>query len=220
MITWKLQKFLVKNLKEYSKNPRKLSKFEHNHLTTSISKFGLIDKPVVTPDGQIIGGHQRKKILKSLGIEEVECWTTDEVLDEKQIEELNVRLNKNQGEWDMDILSTQFDKNDLLNWGFNEDELPDIEEIESIEEDGEVLEPGEDADALTELGDIFELNSHRVVCGDSTMPEVVEKCLDGNEPMLMVTDPPYGVNYDPKWRKDIKGKHGVAARATGTVSER
>ena len=89
--------------------------------------------------------------------------------------------------------------------GFNFEELSNIfENIEQInpptEDESELLEPAKDEDAITKLGDIYELNNHRLVCGDSTLPDYFAKCLNGEEPILMVTDPPYGVNYDPKWR--------------------
>lgn len=130
MITWTLKKFLVKDLKEYSKNPRKLSKNDYEQLSTSISTFGLIDKPIALRNGELIGGHQRKKILQKLGITEVECWIPDQDLDDRQVEELNIRLNKNQGEWDHDILANQFDSLDLLNWGFEASDLLGIQTIE------------------------------------------------------------------------------------------
>ena len=137
MINWELKKFLVKDLKEYDKNPRKLSKNDYEHLSTSVSKYGLIDKPVCLKNGQLIGGHQRKKILQKLGIKEVECWVPDQELDEKQIEELNIRLNKNQGEWDYDILGNSFDQLELLNWGFEATDLLGVTDVDPIEEEKE-----------------------------------------------------------------------------------
>jgi DNA modification methylase len=203
MIKWQLKTFRTKDLKEYSKNPRKLSKHQYEHLKTSIEKFGLIDKPIVTEDGILIGGHQRKKILEKTGVKEVECYVPDRTLSDKEIEELNIRLNKNTGEWDFDILTTQWDHNDLLSWGFEKSELPEIVQPDIVEDGDDVLEPCNDEDAKTKLGDAFELNNHRLVCGDSTNPDVVSKCLNGKEPILMVTDPPYGVNYDATWRDGV-----------------
>ena len=142
MINWELKKFLVKDLKDYAKNPRKLSKNDYEQLSTSVSKFGLIDKPIYLKNGQLIGGHQRKKILQKLGITEVECWVPDQDLDEREIEELCIRLNKNTGEFDFDILANQFDSLDLLNWGFEASELLGLEKIEDsdiMEEEKDVL---------------------------------------------------------------------------------
>jgi DNA modification methylase len=212
---WHLEKRNINDLKDHPKNPRQLSKHDAEHLQKSIDKFGLIDKPIINLDNQIIGGHQRKSILKKLKIKEIECWVPDKQLDEKQVEELNIRLNKNTGDWDWDVLANEFDVDNLMEWGFTAEELIDapITEIESTEEDDETLEPGEDKDAITKLGDVYELNGHRVFCGDSTLPDSVSACLNGQMPILMVTDPPYGVEYDPSWR-DVAGK---GRRAKGKV---
>ena len=137
--TWSLHTFAVKDLKEYAKNARKLSKNAYEALSQSISKFGVIDKPVCLKNGQLIGGHQRKKIFQKLGITHVECWVPDRDLDDKEIEELNIRLNKNAGEWDYDILANQYDALALIEWGFEATDLLGVEKIDDMaleEEDG------------------------------------------------------------------------------------
>ena len=212
-ISWSLQTFKISELKDYHKNPRRLTQDQYKHLKASIDRFGLIDKPIVTRGGTIIGGHQRIKVLKKDKVKEIDCWVPDRHLQEKDIEELNIRLNKNQGEWDFEILANQWNPTDLIDWGFTLDELQiDASAIAPVEEDNEVLEPGKDEDAITKPHDLLSLGEHIVICGDSTMEGVVECCLKECKPILMVTDPPYGVNYDASWRKDIKDKHGVAAQ--------
>ena len=216
MINWKIETHRIKDLKPHPKNPRKLSKHDASHLQRSLEKFGLIDKPIITADGLVIGGHQRISVLKKMGHKEIECYVPDCDLSPKDIEELNVRLNRNAGEWDFDILANQWDVDELLDYGFTQGELAiTIDDGENEEPDNETMDPT--TDPKTKLGDVYEMGSHRLICGDSTLPDVVAAVLRDDIPILMVTDPPYGVNYDPKWRKDIKGKHGVAARATGTV---
>lgn len=123
MIQWTLQIRKISSLKDYHKNPRTLTKDQEHHLSTSIQKFGLIDKPIINVDGTLIGGHQRKRVLKKLGLKEVECYVPDRELTEKEIEELNIRLNKNTGEFDFDILANQFELHDLVEWGFALNEL-------------------------------------------------------------------------------------------------
>ena len=207
MITWHLETRKISTLKPHPSNPRKLTKEQHAHIKTSLDKFGLVEKPIVNPDGAIIGGHQRIKVLKDSGLKEVECWVPDSPLDQRALDEMNIRLNKNTGEWDFDILANSWEITDLFEWGFTADELQfdDVDKIDT-EEDSEILEPGKDEDAITKLGDVYELGPHRLVCGDSTMPDIVEKCLNGSEPILMVTDPPYGVEYDPNFNKDAGQK--------------
>lgn len=215
-ISWHLEKRKISSLKDHHKNPRRLTQEQFKHLSYSLETFGIIDKPIINPDGLIIGGHQRKNVLKKLGIKEVECWVPSEALDEFQVDELNIRLNKNTGEWDFDVLANAWDCNDLLDWGFTAEELSGapITEIDTQEdEDDGKLYPGSDEDAISNLGDIFQLNDHRIICGDSTHGDIVVSLLEDAIPILMVTDPPYGVEYDPSWRAEA----GKGTKAMGTV---
>jgi DNA modification methylase len=215
MMKWNIEILRIKDLKPHQKNPRKMSKDDADNLQKSLDKFGLIDKPIVTQEGLIIGGHQRVAVLKKMGKKEVECYVPDSEMSKKDINELNIRLNRNIGEWDWDILANQWEVNDLLEWGFTEDEFSiNIEDGASEETDNETLEPPKDP--KTKLGDIYDLGDHRIVFGDSTNADCVKLCLEGHIPILMVTDPPYGVNYDASWRGAIKGKLG-AVKSIGKV---
>jgi len=214
-IQWSIESRKLSDLKDNPRNPRQLSKHDAEHLQTSLEKFGIADKMIVNTDGTIIGGHQRKKILKKMAHKTVDVWVPNRTLTDKESDELNIRLNRNTGEWDFDILANEWDLEELLDYGFTEAEfgMLDVEEIINEDEDSELMEPGKDEDAITKLGDIYELNEHRIICGDSTIPDVVFSVLNGNEPILMVTDPPYGVEYDPNWR----GKAGKGQKAAGKV---
>ncbi len=135
MIKWHLETRQIKDLNPHPKNPRQLSKDQERHLRTSIDKFGLAEKIIINTDNTIIGGHQRISILKSMKEKEVECWVPERQLNDHEAEELCIRLNRNHGEFDFDILANQFDIPDLLEWGFSVDDLDmgDFEEIESEE---------------------------------------------------------------------------------------
>jgi DNA modification methylase len=213
-ISWTLQKRSLSDLKENPKNPRQLNKEQAEHLKISLEKFGQCEPLVVTPDGFVIGGHQRLRTLKKLKHKKADVYVPDRELTEKEIEELSIRLNRNTGEWDFDILANEWEPLDLISWGFDPQELAlEIEQIEHLEEDEDSAKLEPPKDPKTKLGDVYELNGHRLVCGDSTLPEYVEKCLNGAEPILMVTDPPYGVNYDASWR----GAAGKGCTAYGKV---
>ncbi|OGT44302.1 MAG: hypothetical protein A3F13_02730 [Gammaproteobacteria bacterium RIFCSPHIGHO2_12_FULL_40_19] len=123
MIKWHLETRLIKDLSPHPSNPRKLTKEQHAQLKSSLDKFGLIDKPIITIEGQILGGHQRIRILKEEGVKELECWVPDREMTEHEIDELLVRLNKNTGEWDWDTLGNEWEVTDLLDWGFSADDL-------------------------------------------------------------------------------------------------
>jgi len=123
MTQWHLEKKLISDLIPHNKNPRWLSKEQAKHLKISLSKFGLIDKPIINTDNTIIGGHQRISMLKDAGEKEVECWVPDRFLLHHEVGELNIRLNKNTGDWDWDILANEWDMKDLVEWGFNVKEL-------------------------------------------------------------------------------------------------
>ena len=102
-ITWNLKTFNIYDLTDYSKNPRSLTKQQFEQLKKSLDKFGLIDKPIINADEKntVIGGHQRLRVLRSENQKSVECWYPSRELDEKEVEELNIRLNKNTGDWDL-----------------------------------------------------------------------------------------------------------------------
>ncbi len=219
MIQWHLEVLSIKDLKEHPKNPRQISKDQYAHLENLITKFGLIDKPIVNKDWTIIGGHQRIRILKKMKAKTVECWVPERQLEDEEIDHLCIGLNLNQGEWDYEKLGNEWEPLDLLNWGFTEKQLLDFCEIPEenlTDEDEEIHEPNKDEDAITKLGDLYELGDHLLICGDSTNPDCVNRVLDGKEVILMVTDPPYGVSYEANWRSDAC-KDG-AKRAKGKVS--
>ena len=106
-------------------NPRQLTKDQYKSLRDSMERFGLVDPVIINkhPDREniVIGGHQRLRIAKDMGIEKVPCVELS--LDLNQEKELNVRLNRNVGEWDYDALANYFDVGELTEWGFTNDEL-------------------------------------------------------------------------------------------------
>ena len=113
-------------------NPRQLSDDQYKHLKDSISRFGLVDPIIINKNKDrkdiIIGGHQRVKVARTMGIKEVPCVEIDLVYDKER--ELNVRLNKNVGSWDYDILANTFDMEELKDWGFDENQLAGFTDID------------------------------------------------------------------------------------------
>jgi DNA modification methylase len=195
-LKWETKKVKVSDLKEWDKNPRVITKDKLQKLIESVDKFGSVEPPVVNQDMVLCGGHGRKKAYESLGIKEVDCVFPTRLLTKKEFEELNIRLNKNiAGEWDMDILANEFEVQDLLDWGFDKIEL-DIPEVEIIGQTDENETPEVPKETIVKRGDVWILGNHRVMCGDSTMIDDVEKLMNDEKADMVFTDPPYGVSYE------------------------
>ena len=137
----RIEKILINKLKPATYNPRQITKKQYNDLKESIDRFGLVDPIIVNEKTMtIIGGHQRYKIWK----ENAEQSNVDDItipcvvldLNKEQERELNIRLNKSGGEWDMDILANEFDIEELKDWGFKDLEFGfNIDKIEEDQED-------------------------------------------------------------------------------------
>lgn len=176
-------------------NPRQLTKDQYSQLKDSIKRFGLVDPLIVNKNKErkniLVGGHQRFKIAKEMGIDKIPCVEVDLTLDAEK--ELNIRLNKNVGEWDYDALANYFDVGELTDWGFSNDELQFYEEepVQGLIDDDEIPEVEE---AITKEGDLWILGEHRVLCGDSTKKEDVDLLMDGKKADMVFTSPPYNAN--------------------------
>ena len=187
-------------------NPRQLTKDQYQGLKDSITRFGLVDPVIVNKHKDrkniIVGGHQRVKVAKDLGFKDVPCVEVSLTLDKER--ELNIRLNRNTGEWDWDSLANYFDVSDLLEWGFTDDDLQfkEPELVEGKIEDDEIPEVEE---AITKPGDMWILGEHRVLCGDATKKEDVDQLMNGQKADMVFTDPPYGVNYSSSKKARITG---------------
>src|SRR6185312_6189048 len=137
----------------------------------------------------VYAGNQRVRAAKKLKLKEIPC-IVEEFLTDEMIKERTIKDNKTYGEFDFDILANNYDIEMLVGCGFAAEELlgdlSNISDDERVADDGEVLEPTKDP--KTKYGDLYELGKHRLLCGDSTNKEDVDRVLDGAIPILMVTD--------------------------------
>ena len=118
----KIEEIEISKLKPATYNPRQISTKQYNDLKKSIERFGLVDPIIINKNGNVVvGGHQRLKICKELKHTEIDCVVLD--LNKEEERELNIRLNKNTGEFDMDILANEFDIDQLTDWGFKHIDL-------------------------------------------------------------------------------------------------
>ena len=223
-----IEKVDISNLKLLENNPRKITKDQMQKLCKSLQDDPnfLNNRPILVHENngilQVYAGNQRIQAAKKLGWKQIPCIIEKDLSDDL-IKSRIVKDNKTYGEFDFDILANEWNMETLFDAGFSPLELgiEDIEKIESLDEqENETLETNKDEDAITKPGDIYELNNHRIVCGDSTLTEFVSKCLNDLSPILMVTDPPYGVNYDANWRNEADRANGrpIGARATMKVN--
>lgn len=205
-IKWHTEKREVRQLVPYKHNPRKLTEEQREQLTKSIEKFDLAEIPAINTDGTIIAGHQRVSILNALGrgSEEIDVRVPNRPLTEDELKEYNLRSNKNSGEWDFDVLLAEFDIDMLKDVGFSAEELPDLSEKPEMDGEDDVPETRK---TDIKLGDIFHLGEHRIVCGDSTDPNVYSKIFGDSRANLLLTDPPYNVDYEGGTKEKLKIKN-------------
>jgi len=186
----------ITELRASEYNPRKISEHDKNELKKSLETFGFVEPIVVNSapgrEGVIIGGHQRFKVACDMGFTQVPVFYVP-IPDIQKEKELNVRLNKNLGEFDWELLQQNFEIPNLIDWGFEPKEINLNFKIESKEETHDVPEPPKEPRA--KCGMVYQLGKHRVMCGDSTENNQVAALMNGQKGILFCTDPPYGVDY-------------------------
>ena len=204
MKTAELRVIPVSMLKPAEYNPRKKLKpgdKEYEKIKNSIEEFGFADPLVVNADMTIIGGHQRLSVAAALGYTEVPCAVVD--IDKVREKALNIALNKITGAWDESLLADllqdiQDSDFDLGKTGFDP---PEIETLFNKVHDKDVKEDDFDVEselkqpAFSKKGDLWHLGRHKVLCGDSTLPESYAAVLDGIRANMILSDLPYFVDY-------------------------
>jgi len=209
----------IASLVPYARNSRTHSVEQIDQIAASMREWGWTNPVLVDETGMIIAGHGRILAAQKLDLTEAPVMTA-RGWSEGQKRAYVIADNKlalNAG-WDMEKLAVEigdlqgagFDVNLI---GFTEEELAKMAGGTEGLTDPDAV-PEENARAVSVLGDVWLLGGHRLVCGDSTDAATVAACLGQEKPHLMVTDPPYGVNYDPVWRNDAAAS---ATRRTGKV---
>jgi len=229
-VTWpadRVERRKVSSLVPYARNSRTHSPEQVDQIAASIREWGWTTPVLIGADGGIIAGHGRVLAAKKLGIDEIPVMIADGWTDAQTRAYIiaDNKLAENAG-WDTALLKVEFEELQGLDFdlgltGFSLDEIGVI----TADKTAGLTDPDETPEApaepVTEPGDVWILGRHRIVCGDSTKAEDVEKVLANVRPHLMVTDPPYGVEYDAGWRGRAKSADGKRAspgvHATGKV---
>ena len=201
----------IDTIKPYKNNAKLHPKEQIEQIKKSIENFGMND-PIGIWNNEIVEGHGRILACKELGYKQIPVIKLDHLTDEERKSYIiaHNKLTMN-SDFDIDILRTELENLKELDFdleltGFNVDELDDIlgkndEETEIIEDDFEVEVPEE---PKAKLGDIYQLGSHFLMCGDSTKEEDVAKLMNGVKADMVFTDPPYGYKYQSNMRKSTK----------------
>lgn len=213
----------VDDLIPYARNSRTHSKDQVAQIAASIREFGWTNPILVDGDGTIIAGHGRVMAARKLGEKEVPCIELGHLTEAQKrayvIADNQLALNAG---WDAEMLKVEIAELvdadfDLGLLGFDDAMLAGLTgvETEGLTDPDDVPEPP--VVPVTVLGDVWVMGRHRIICGSSTEADTVAKLLLDVKPHLMVTDPPYGVEYDASWRDDRLGKTGATGTAKGKV---
>lgn len=210
-ITWINERRRITELNPAPYNPRELTKKQAEDLAVSLERFSLADPVVINKNNTVIGGHQRIRLLQTKGVEVVDVRVPDRELSVDEERELNLRLNKNLGQWDFDALAN-FDVDVLKDVGFESQELDKIFHLRLVEDDFDAQRLYDSIkEPVTQLGDVYVLGDHRLLCGDATINAHYEALFGQDRARLIYTDPPYSVNY-----KSAAGMSYDSAKFGGT----
>lgn len=181
----------LSDLTPYKNNAKKHDKRQIDNVAESIRQYGFVQPVVIDSDGVIVIGHCRALAAKKLGMECVPCVRVDDLTPE-QVNALRLVDNKtNESAWDMDLLSREIPEINLngfdFDWGLS-DEIGT-----TVVEDG--FDPEITDDPVSKHGELYRLGNHRLMCGDSTSLTDVQTLMGGAQADMLLTDPPYNVDY-------------------------
>ncbi|MGB9455627.1 MAG: DNA modification methylase [Bryobacteraceae bacterium] len=197
--TWRIDRLIP-----YVRNPRKNDQAVER-MCASIREFGFKIPCLVRSDGEVIDGHLRLKAARKLGIAEVPVILCDEWTP-AQVKAFRLLVNRSVtwADWDEELLSLELQE--IRGLDFNLDltgfDVPEIDSFLALDQSakGADASPPLPEVATSQSGDLWLLGEHRVLCGDATSPEAVQRLLGDRQPFVLVTDPPYGIELDSEWR--------------------
>jgi DNA modification methylase len=196
-LTWSICTKKTQDLTPADYNPRKMTAKERTDLEKSIQSFGAVEPLILNTNGTLIGGHQRLKIYLDLQIDTVDVMIPSRELTIEEEKELNLRLNKNTGSWDIEKL-LNFDVDLLTDIGFSDSELLAILEKTDIVDDAFDLKKAleETKVAKVKTGELWQLGDHRLLVGDSTNPDHLALLMRDDKAHIIYCDPPYNIGLD------------------------
>lgn len=191
----KITKAKIGQIKRNPNNPRVIKDEKFGKLVQSIKDFPqmLEIRPIVVNDDMIVlGGNMRLKACKEAGLKEVPIIKASDLTEDQQ-REFIIKDNVGFGEWDWELIASEWDTEQIEEWGLDLPEF-EVDEVLEAQEDDFNEDPPENSDTV--LGDLYEIGEHRLLCGDSTDSDQVAKLMDGEKADMVFTDPPYGMKLD------------------------
>jgi DNA modification methylase len=213
-LVWHTESRKVDSLSPHKKSPRKISNEQSERLKKSLETYGLVEIPAIDLDDTILAGHQRIKVLQLLGQgdTEIDVRVPDRKLTTEEAETYLIGSNSIHGDWDFDLLR-DFEMDLLVDLGFDQKELDDIWNKELKKDFNVEEELKKITKAKTKPGDIILLGNNKLICGDSTKPETLERLFGDERASMIMSDPIYNIAID--YNKGIGGKQSYG----GTVDD-
>src|SRR5713101_5637531 len=219
---YKIEIWPIEKLVFYARNPRK-NDAAVDRMVASIREFGFKIPVLARSDGEVVDGHLRLKAARKLGITEIPVILCDEWTP-AQVKAFRLMVNRSVtwADWDEDLLALELQDIqeadfDLSLTGFNPGEIDALLALDD-EEKANAAPPLPES-PVSQLGDLWALGPHRVLCADALSPEAVARLLGDRKPRLMVTDPPYGISLDSEWR-DRAGLNGCGPAEPSYMKKR
>lgn len=207
-LTWHTEARKVSALIPNDQNPRVMSPKQIEDLKKSLKKFNLVEIPVIDRDNTVIAGHQRLMVLKLLGRENemIEVRVPNRKLTKSEYDQYLLTSNRVHGDWDWEKLAAGFDMDMLKASGFDDTDLSHLfDDLEVADDDFNIeKELAKIKKPKSKLGDLYQLGTHRLICGDSTEEKVIQKLVGNKKVDTILQDPPYNISLD--YGKGIGGK--------------
>ncbi len=215
-IIWRPSRRKVSDLIPFRGNPRQASEKEEADLNKSLAKFDLAEPLVINTNNEVIGGNFRLRLLREKGVQEVDVRVPDRKLTKQEVNELNLRLNKNQGHWDTDLLAN-FSEDLLKDVGWSPDELDEtfgVATTETFDFEKEYRKAvGKPKHAR--VGDLWQLGEHRLLIGDCAKKENWRRLLGDERFDFLFSDPPYKIGANMGDTKVGSHKYGFKTKTKG-----
>jgi len=218
-LEWHNEKRKVVDLIAHKKTPRKMSKEQTDNLKKSLEHYNIVEIPAIDLDGTILAGHQRIKVLIALGRgqEMIDVRIPNRKLTEEEAERYLIASNAIHADWDTNLLKA-FDVNLLVDLAFDQKFLDDLwnKKLDKDTFDPE-LELGKIKEPTTKLGDIILLGSSKLICGDSTKPETLQKLFGDERASMIFSDPKFNININ--YDKGISGTQSYGGNVNDNMPD-